>query len=1257
MKFTWKYRVIAVFIALAMVITAMPYDRALATKAYPEVQELHELFGLSESLFMKLENGFSDNNPAEAEETEEAEPATDPEEAPDVDADETEAVPAEPSESEEPDESDAAETDPATTDEALTEEEATETDATEEEADGEEDVVDDPSIVGDNHDNLSDPSEASPTIVSVKPDTPFGSAKKMRMAANGLDPGEVVLQKTATPVEGMVNTWDIKLTVQAKDSQQTSDVVLVIDTSGSMRDYNRLTNAKAAARNFVNTILDPSNPSSQLTRIAIVSFADGAVVRQPLTNNRTALISAINGLTADGGTFTQGGVRQAAELLESSDADQKNIVLLSDGYPTYSYRLYNPRTYATRQFDSGLGVRYLETVSEIPMAAFNYSGTVGNGTSLRTYIDSSYSFPLTYYYYYNHGNSAIAEAGYAKSEYTLYSIAYSAGVTGTQILNQMASPGKSYNSTPDDIDEVLEQIAGEILSTVRNASVADPMGQGFVVEGAASDIVPSQGTATYDSAARTIDWTIGRMNKPANSDIKVATLQYRVTIDDEILNATPNALGEYPTNGDTKLTYTDNTGATKTMDFPVPRVNPVLLVIEKVLKDPQGNVITEGPDGRVFTVNVQGGSGETAYDRDYQVRAGQRRILTNLRWAVPYTVSETAVSGTGAGALGDYDITVAPDSFTLETGSTDDLDIVVTNREKVLGKLTVTKEFKNMPNTVSSLSLADERAQLFSLPLKFDFELTKPDGTTETFSLGAGESKVFANLPYGDYTVQETTTGFDTVYDPAGGAVTLSFTDREATVKVTNAVTSAPSVTATKVWVDGSLTVRPDAWFKLFRESETEPKAEVAGAEVKKVPTGDGDSFDVTWLNMPKYDPAGHEYTYSVQEVYEDGSNYVPAGYSKREEGLTVTNTLVPIDPTNITSLRFVKKWEGIPEGWNPTVTVEVYNKATDEVVRTAQLTYPDTVVEWKNLPYTDADGNRIDYGIREVNLPGGITPSVPVETESAIQTITYEPSQSSTDWTIKDPSFVITRTTKNGPFVIWTLNHLPASQREQFLQNVFDAAGPNPDQPIKALKSNWQTTPIIWIEGAQVTHDIFPDIPNVGLITVNIQFNDDGTIASANLQYEGQSTWTHFAVGTYSSKEIAITNTYDAGNISVHVEKVWLNTSNPPESVTIRLLADGVDTGKTLVLNAANDWKGSFTDLPEYNNGQKIVYTIAEVEVSGYETTYEQDGLNFTVTNKYIYIPPTGIHLDSLPYLLLLAAAGLGIGISVIRKRRRVDE
>ena len=54
--------------------------------------------------------------------------------------------------------------------------------------------------------------------------------------------------------------------------------------------------------------------------------------------------------------------------------------------------------------------------------------------------------------------------------------------------------------------------------------------------------------------------------------------------------------------------------------------------------------------------------------------------------------------------------------------------------------------------------------------------------------------------------------------------------------------------------------------------------------------------------------------------------------------------------------------------------------------------------------------------------------------------------------------------------------------------------------------------------------------------------------------------------------------------------------------SRTVYLLANGKETGRSVTLNAANDWEASFANLPEYDeNGVKIIYTIRQEALDGH--------------------------------------------------------
>ena len=101
------------------------------------------------------------------------------------------------------------------------------------------------------------------------------------------------------------------------------------------------------------------------------------------------------------------------------------------------------------------------------------------------------------------------------------------------------------------------------------------------------------------------------------------------------------------------------------------------------------------------------------------------------------------------------------------------------------------------------------------------------------------------------------------------------------------------------------------------------------------------------------------------------------------------------------------------------------------------------------------------------------------------------------------------------------------------------------------------------------------------------------------------------------------ITNTHTPEKTALSVKKVWDDADDQdgkrPETVTVRLLADGQNTDKTLTLNADNDWAGSFSDLDAYKEGAAIVYTVEEADVAGYQPQITGSAATgFTITNTH---------------------------------------
>jgi hypothetical protein len=162
------------------------------------------------------------------------------------------------------------------------------------------------------------------------------------------------------------------------------------------------------------------------------------------------------------------------------------------------------------------------------------------------------------------------------------------------------------------------------------------------------------------------------------------------------------------------------------------------------------------------------------------------------------------------------------------------------------------------------------------------------------------------------------------------------------------------------------------------------------------------------------------------------------------------------------------------------------------------------------------------------------------------------------------------------------------------------------------------------------------------------------------------------------------ITNSHTPGTVNVSVSKTWDDADNQdgirPTNITVQLLANGEEVaGKTLVLNDGNQWKGTFTDLPEYQDGEKITYTIKETDVNGYVTAIignAEEG--FIITNRHTpmvatkYTNPsdpskllkitktvikrvkTGDNSRVLLWMALVVVAGCGLAGALVFKKKR---
>lgn len=409
--------------------------------------------------------------------------------------------------------------------------------------------------------------------------------------------GAIRLNKEAKPVQGKDGVYEITLTIEGMNYKTTSDVVLVIDKSGSMNDDNKLWDTKKAAIAFGEKLLTKGST----TRIAIVTYAKTAASINNghfyTADELDAFKSQINGIKASGGTNQQAGIHVAQQLLvsDSPAGNLKNIVILSDGEPTYSYRFSVPQrgdVPATPAPDytkvigngSNFGIYTLYTGDAGGNAGYFSDWGVYHSRGSYTYnADGTFTFKSDVNT--NNGVATIWEANQAKAAgTTIFSVALQAGTDGENTLKSCATdPTKGYYAIGqnDDVETKLKDaftaIAGSIAIAAKNGTVVDPMSDHVSLnfEGdptvtsnetdynnGRADVYLSQGTVTRDG--ETLNWRVGNINEGTP-----AVMKYRVKLNDDVVSGQT-----YPTNKQTTFTYTDYQDHEASKDFPIPEVTP-----------------------------------------------------------------------------------------------------------------------------------------------------------------------------------------------------------------------------------------------------------------------------------------------------------------------------------------------------------------------------------------------------------------------------------------------------------------------------------------------------------------------------------------------------------------------------------------------------------------------------------------------------------------------------------------------------------
>lgn len=240
------------------------------------------------------------------------------------------------------------------------------------------------------------------------------------------------------------------------------------------------------------------------------------------------------------------------------------------------------------------------------------------------------------------------------------------------------------------------------------------------------------------------------------------------------------------------------------------------------------------------------------------------------------------------------------------------------------------------------------------------------------------------------------------------------------------------------------------------------------------------------------------------------------------------------------TALRFEKTWKDVPND-APSIEIQIKRHVvgSDEwsVYATYEYSPADatngvTIDEWHNLPINDEMGGPYEYTLVEVPNPYYTTvqgDTVP----SKIDTVHKVTNNSSTDWNIEQPSYIVINMTDN-TWVVWTLD--PIVSKDAFLAGINNAktitGGSQMDKEFAGLDPN--SSAIHWVTGG--------DFSGYG-ITIDVTYNEDGSY-SIDAKMDGTNIWRQYMYGNHTTKMVPITNTYVEPK-TITVKKIWDDQDN----------------------------------------------------------------------------------------------------------------
>lgn len=729
--------------------------------------------------------------------------------------------------------------------------------------------------------------------------------------------------------------------VTTTTTQTPAHVVVIIDQSNSMS--GSMVATKQAAVDFVNAMLGDN--AADGNEVAVVTYTREAVTRTGLSDSKADVLGAIGQIPDHpdgdyGGTNTQAGIHTAQDILSQGHTDGvKDIILLmSDGVPTYSYRLTGTATWVDRHWVDGHWVDGHWEFSHwedghIDPDTIQVTGTstevIGSGMSYYLYLTGNLSVEATDAHnnkthtdtvtygdldewgYSNNGYAAKWEAAQAKAAGTeIYSVLLTGNdmdsddqAIAQDVMRSIASKNDAEHVMTTGDASKLAEIFQKISSSVteggdaNGTTVTDPMGKYIKLD---TDFSKD---AYVKNDSGTLTWTLdnkdtgaGRFREsgPDNDKTYTYTLTYSITLDNlangGLVPTTPDKQG-FLTNGPTKLSVKDTS-----YYFNVPSVKNLTGSLSFTKQDTYRSDVKLSGAQFTLTANdnedfvLSSTSNESGIVTFDSIPSGHTYTLKEIKAPDGYVKS----TDTSTVTVKNGNVTTVGSLLQNETFGTGSNNYVANTLNPQKQTFTVKKVWLAPDGHVNPTVTAHlyrvtgtdaDGKQVLADTAASNLTLSTP-GYSETASLPTVDVKTGDAITYA--ATEDVPSGYEqqpTQYDASTRTYTLS-----------NLIKGTTPITVKKEWVAPS-DARPDVTIRLLQNGKALQDYKLSGDDLSKTATVD------------TYDNSGTPYQYAVAEIVTaDGketqvtSGTITLGdhsYRVSTDGYTVTNTIVQ-ETTNV---------------------------------------------------------------------------------------------------------------------------------------------------------------------------------------------------------------------------------------------------------------------------------------------------------------------------------------------------------------------